>query len=1689
LNPFTLAQRVQDDYERFTWTSYPVADQALHERLEELVDHESLLWRGPYITAQRPPRTSGTLAELVGQEGMPPETINGFPHLDTLFEHQERAARRLWRGEHTLVATGTGSGKTESFLIPILAYCAQHRADKPGVKAVVLYPMNALVNDQRDRLEVACSRMGLTYGVYTGPTEHDERQRLQQTPPDVLLTNYSMLEYVLTRGDDRRLFRHGNLRYLVLDEVHTYQGALGTEIASLVRRLRGHVDRTTSGLVCVGLSATVYAGAGEEAHEAARRQISEFASALFAADIGLDAIVEEDPEPLPEPDLETIPPAPPPLYLANRQPDDLPGLADLASRLLGRPVSAESPLALGAVLEGSPLLAWLRRELAEPRAVGDLAAALAKLPGRAEAEQARLEEEVAAYLLLGSVAAGKDRLPLVRAKVHLFVRGVPRLTRCVAPAEHVLVDGQTVCPHPECEDAVAYPVAVCKGCGQDYDTIPAPREAEGSEGGEVVALEYVARRLHNVPPDGVAEDDEVVDVGARPVLRAARRCPRCGRPGGESHCLACDRPTVEVFAVDKPRPDDEVLHICPACGYSAGSGSAVSDLAPKTAAAISALTFGLLAGLAEEHPGDPLAQRLLVFADSRQDTAFQAGYLRDKARRTLVRRLLVEEVERRDAAGEPPANLDALVERLAVRGRELVLYPESQSRAEQRQMLQAVAWDVIGELTRDAGRPETLEGLAAVSVGYPALEALPDEPFEPLADALGGVPVETARRYCQALLDYLRARGALAHELTSAPLEPAVQMRLERTYRCIVPRGAGRVAGVTDRVANGAPVTAVRLTPRSALSRLARRAGRDLDDAGGMRVARLAVALLEEHELLAQTRVSAGRTSIPVSQVAWRAIEVRLPGPETVRCRACRRVQAVPFAGGACVTYNCRGTAEPFTGDRNDYDLRQFTLGAPLRVEVAEHSGQVSDVEREKAEEQFKDGRTNVLVCTQTLELGVDLGQLLALVLRNVPPRPSNYAQRAGRAGRRKERVALVATFAQGMPHDTYFYERPTEMIRGSIRPPAFLLDNRRVLTRHARSLVLEFCGADLPAWMEELVDHDGRLVSADPVLNAIAAQRERLARIVADAFGWDAARGQLAWLTPEWAAAVVDSFGSDLDAAVQLYRDRQAQLLSEQEDLFHAKPSGWPQMLQGLEQALRNMRRDDWEQAYVLRYLSRAGFLPSYAFPTETATFERSDTRESISHDAVRSLKDFAPGQLVYVRGQKYVVNQIDYRRGGLVTADGTASLDSRNVCKRCDAVNPGSVEFCEVCSSADLDTLPTVPMRAMRGMLRESITADEERRARTGFDISAHLAAGEPREAVTFAYPGLGLSWERGSGLVMLNRGRRDRRTGRPEEFWVCDTCGLWFERPPEAATTPAGQRRLEKHAGYCPNGRVERATFRVEREVDVIHLLPDMDALEISLSELEPFLASIRAALELGTRVVLEADEGEVVGFDWPRPVPEPGGQERLAVLYEDVPGGAGYLRQLGARLPEVAAAVLEVVEGCTCERACYRCLMTYANQDEHVILERRLAARFLRSLAAAPPAQGVPVPRYSDGLLSGRPRSPIEAALLRACIVAGLPKAEAQKRFVDYGPDGREYVRTIPDFAWPDQQIAVYCDGWEFHSSPEQRAADAQRRAWLERQGWQVLAFWGREIVNHPENCVESIAEALQARSVSGREDAW
>jgi hypothetical protein len=775
---------------------------------------------------------------------------------------------------------------------------------------------------------------------------------------------------------------------------------------------------------------------------------------------------------------------------------------------------------------------------------------------------------------------------------------------------------------------------------------------------------------------------------------------------------------------------------------------------------------------------------------------------------------------------------------------------------------------------------------------------------------------------------------------------------------------------------------------------------------------------------------------------------------------------------------------EPGQDNADDYERKLAEGRDSLAVIAEEHSGQVPLEQRENIEERFKIGELNVLVCTMTLELGVDLGQLLAVVLRNVPPRPSNYAQRAGRAGRREERVALIVTYAGGLPHDTYYYRRPVEMIRGTIRPPAFLMDNERVITRHVRALALELCGEDLPNWMGEFVSEDdaGELQGLQPVQDALAANADHIAERIHTIFRHGLADGDLPWLDADWARGIVARWVEDLNEAVEPYRLRQKTLLDQWRQAA-ATPgkSDSTRALHTIGASLSAMRRTDRSRAYVLSYLGTVGFFPSYAFPTDTATLSLESETVELSQDSIQALKDYAPGQLVYARGAKWLVDQVDFRRANLVNSDGHGAIPQANLCPRCDTVNDLTAASCLSCDNENLFALVTVPMRAMKATRRQRIGADEENRSRQPFEVTHHLGAPNTAETWLFERPGLVLQWERNAALTVLNRGRV-QPDDNSERFIICTSCGLWFDAIPGPKPTESQRNRARFHDKICTTHHYEFTVLSTARSVDCLQILPDLEALDIQASQLEEFLASIRAALDLGCRVVLQAGEDEVAGFDWPRP--DPNSAEallRLAVLYEEIPGGAGYLRQLAERFGEVAAALVPVLDECTCERACYACLRSYNNQLEGHLLNRQVAADFLRQFVNAPTAALHRVGSFADGF-HGLPRSPIERRLALALIEASAPRGYAQYAWGDRGStDGTPRPITIADFAWPDHKVALFCDGWQHHHTPEQQAEDKTKRDAMQADGWVVLSFWGGQIVRDVNACVATIMRALASRT--------
>ncbi|MBR2790139.1 MAG: DEAD/DEAH box helicase [Eggerthellaceae bacterium] len=312
-NPIAAAAHIEEAYREYIATTIHFDNAEYQSQLEEILRRKGFLAKGPFLESAPPYTKDRSVTDLVDEGVLCRGMLrlgNGNPEQfdcnRPLYVHQVRAIKKAVQGRNYVVVSGTGSGKTECFLLPILNDILtefETTGPQPGVRAMMLYPMNALANDQLKRLRTLLQGTGITFGRYTGDTEEDDTQALlkwqeenpgqkklpneiisrteiRKNPPNILLTNYSMLEYLLLRPKDAALFGKafgGSWRHIAIDEAHVYSGALGTEIAYLLRRLKARIAAETGAtpqLHCYATSATI--GSEEDLPKIAR-----FASDLF----------------------------------------------------------------------------------------------------------------------------------------------------------------------------------------------------------------------------------------------------------------------------------------------------------------------------------------------------------------------------------------------------------------------------------------------------------------------------------------------------------------------------------------------------------------------------------------------------------------------------------------------------------------------------------------------------------------------------------------------------------------------------------------------------------------------------------------------------------------------------------------------------------------------------------------------------------------------------------------------------------------------------------------------------------------------------------------------------------------------------------------------------------------------------------------------------------------------------------------------------------------------------------------------------------------------------------------------------------------------------------------------------------------------------------------------------------------
>lgn len=779
LDPLSVSDAVADTYRRYLGSLITPADPKLATALDKAVEREARtgLTKGPFLHVQ-PPYSKGSSLSVLMDEGVlaPGFSRLGahFPADRSLYVHQEQSIRAVARGRNVVVATGTGSGKTESFLLPVLDSILRELAAgtlRAGVRAILLYPMNALANDQLKRLRGLLADLPeITFGRYTGdtresakeasqlfekqhpgerrlPNELLSREEIRKSPPHLLLTNYAMLEYLLLRPADIELFAlqdgQQTWRFIVVDEAHVYDGATGAEVGFLLRRLRERVA-PQGGVQCIATSATVGAD---------HARAASFATDLF----GVPFEYTDDPE---RQDIIT----------ATREAiiDDgwgavTPGdLADGDALARARSAGLDVSNQADALSRESNVLAMKRLASSKPRTLDELS--------RLIGPESYGPEHLAALVQAASEALDANGEPAMSAKYHLFARSTEGAFTCLSKnGPHVSLSRREKCL--ECKSAV-FEFAACRACGATY---LCGSEVSGSSGRffspkNSDAEKMVWLSLQHVDAEKHDEDGAVLDAdGVAQEAQQVTLCGHCGRISvdGKSSCSTEGCGTGSLIAVD--RIASSTVRRCMSCGTS--RPGIVRRFESGNDAAVSVLSTALYEKLP---PAEAVAEadlpgggrKLLVFSDSRQQAAFFAPYLEDSHARVVRRRLLLDAVAAAEFEGELPRASDVASEtrRLASDAR---IFRESLTNRERQAV--AATWVQAEFLSLDDR--QSLEGTGLVQW------RLRDQGFAPPPALIDlGLNDQEARDLLQVLFGTLRRQGAVAPldlvDLRDAIFEP-----------------------------------------------------------------------------------------------------------------------------------------------------------------------------------------------------------------------------------------------------------------------------------------------------------------------------------------------------------------------------------------------------------------------------------------------------------------------------------------------------------------------------------------------------------------------------------------------------------------------------------------------------------------------------------------------------------------------------------------------------------------------------------------------------------------------------------------------------------------------------------------------------------------------------------------------------
>ncbi|RZO86864.1 MAG: DEAD/DEAH box helicase [Oceanococcus sp.] len=1360
MDVFDLRDRLVADYKSYTKSFIKIADPRINEFVDSALAGEGF-WPEPLLQLNPTFQSGGTVDDLIEKGSLHPECSRIFraDKTDTdhtgkqlrLHEHQRQAIGKAREGKSYVLTSGTGSGKSLTYIVPIVDHVLRIGSGR-GVQAIVVYPMNALANSQHEELRKFLEKgypegqPPVTFARYTGQEKGPEREALRANPPDILLTNYMMLELLLTRSEDRELVRAAHdLKFLVFDELHTYRGRQGADVALLIRRCR----QTFNGqdVICIGTSATMASGGTMEDQQ---REVARVAQSLFGVPFEEQQVIGEWLErATPEYDFSDGVQHD---ALAKIVSDDVPPPDDFDAFAQDQLASwIETTFGIRQEQETGRLIRQAPRRLRGEPIESQISAAdqLAELTGCSAMHCAdRLRD----YLLKGSNLRRSEssRFPIFAFRLHQFFTRGDTVWSTLEPDEERHLEMTKKAAKPGEPDKRLFPLVFCRHCGTAYyrtslnqgddGSYLLPREDRREDEDGQDAYLYVSEsapwprvdgppmlsRLPEFFKETMADGTERVKPDARADVPRSIHVDTQGQivPEGQGTPAALITRNF-LFCLN------------PDCGvaYTRSQRSERNKLATlgvdSRSTATTILAVRSLLELQQDRTLSAEARKLLSFTDNRQDASLQAGHFNDFVQVALLRSALHKATAERKDEGLTHGELSRSVfDAMNLPFEEYAADPEVRgpARAASQDALRRVigyylyrdlqrGWRVTAPNLEDCGllRFEyeglkgddgLLEEVDLWATGFTVKEDRNTDRFIDCPLVLQNATAEAREQSLRTLLDVMRRALAVKVDVLDAQkhldLVDQTKPRLleDTVWYLDDTRDLTRAEVAYPRPKRQNERSGFFVSSYGAFGRYLKRTltefapeGHPLNRNAIDDVIRFLLLALKRYGIVEQVR--SGRDGDdPGYQINAEALRW-LPDDGEIRPLDRTRLMAA-------------GEIPP---EVNQYFVECYRGFVDLKcvLEAREHTAQVASEDREEREDRFRTGDLPLLFCSPTMELGVDIAQLNLVNLRNVPPTPANYAQRSGRAGRGGQ-PAMVFTYCAGRsPHDQYFYRAPSRMVAGAVAPPRIDLRNRDLIRSHIQAVWMEVAKPDLGKTLTTVLDltpvngklplsvRDGFVTELrNPVHRATA-----LAKAKSLVEGLSEELAGAAWYHDSWVTDVFEQLERSFESACDRWRSLYRAAVRQRE--LHHKIVGDHARTDVEKNHSRRLRAQAESQIrllseaegvfegdfYSYRYFAAEGFLPGYNFPRLPLSAyipgrrRRKGQDEFVSRPRFLAISEFGPQALVYHEGARYRVYKVNLDFGS-DDIEATHDLVTATM-KRCTACGYAHLEerqnLAEVC------------------------------------------------------------------------------------------------------------------------------------------------------------------------------------------------------------------------------------------------------------------------------------------------------------------------------------------------------------------------------------------------------------------------